>query len=183
MATTRIAFEKHTPYRYSATIERTDGVQVRLVAGGFNRIGASLPRIPHDIAHLLVEDAFAIDDGLWGVLAAGGLFPEPNTVVVGGKQRPHARTRGARIAATHEEGLRRAEVVVRAAADLALAGDDRDVAAFRRALGTRWALPTADADRLALACDRLRRGSARWDQVATGGRLALAWPVADADGW
>ncbi len=171
-----VAFVKQTPYRYDATLTRDDGVAVRLVGGGFNRIGGPVRRVPHDLAHLIVESGLGIDDGLWGVLARGGLFPAPNTTIVAGRQRPHAAAHGARVVAEQVEGLRRAEVVVRAAADATADGRDRDVAGFRAALGERWALPLVEADALAAVAEALRAAARRWDRVATGGRLEVAWP-------
>ncbi len=172
-----IVFVKHAPHRYDATLTRDDGVAVRLVGGGFNRIGAALPRMPHDWAHLLIEGGLAVDDGLWAVLAHGGLFPAPNTTVVAGRQRPHAAAHGGRVAAAHGEGLRRAEVVVRVVADLTAAGRERDVDAFRTMLGDRWALPGVDADRLAAVAEDLRTAARRWDGTETGGRVQVDWPL------
>ena len=58
--------------RYRAILYRADGVEVELDGGAYNRLGDR--EVPHDIAHLIVEDELGLDRGVWGVLAAGGFF-------------------------------------------------------------------------------------------------------------
>lgn len=171
-----VAFSRHSRHRYDALLTRPDGVVVRLVGGGFNRIDSAGRRVPHDLAHLVIESGLAIDDGLWGVLARGGLFPAPNTTVVAGRQRPHARSLAAREVAAHREGLRRAEIVVRAVADMMVAGRAGDAGAFRAALGTRWALPGIDGAALSRVAADVRTAAGRWEATAVGDHLTTEWP-------
>jgi hypothetical protein len=48
-----IEFTKDPRGRYHSVLHRADGVSVRLEGGSYNRIGTG--RVPHDIAHLVVE--------------------------------------------------------------------------------------------------------------------------------
>lgn len=73
-----------------------------------------------------------------------------------------------------DEELKRAEIVVRAVADLALAGRFTDIAAFEHALGQRWAIEVVTPERLAAACERLRAGAQQWAQLAEGDELTLS---------
>lgn len=172
-----ITFTRRALHRYDALLARGDGVVVRLTAGGFNRIDRAGLRVPHDLAHMVVESHLGIDDGLWGVLGRGGLFGEPNTVVVSGRRRPHAEAHAAAIVAECAEGLRRAEVVVRAVADLVAAGRAHDVDRLRAALGARWALAVVDAPMLERAADGLRAGADLWDATPVGGEIPARWPM------
>jgi hypothetical protein len=55
-------------------LRRAHGVEVELDGGAYNGIGGPAGEVPHDIAHLVVEDELRLKLGVWGVLAAGGLF-------------------------------------------------------------------------------------------------------------
>ena len=50
-----IDFHKPPGGRYHSVLHRPDGVSVRLQGGSYNRIGGATGRVPHDIAHLVVE--------------------------------------------------------------------------------------------------------------------------------
>ncbi len=100
--------------RYRSILHRADGVEVELDGGAYNRLGRR--EIPHDIAHLIVEDELGLDRGLWGVLAAGGLFP--GMPIRAGRQKPHAARRGREVVAAATEQLNQAEILARALARL-----------------------------------------------------------------
>lgn len=159
--------------RYHSFLHRFDGVVVRLEGGSWNKVGGPAGRVPHDIAHLLVEEAFGLDRGLWGVLAAGGTVQ--NASVASGRQPPHAARRAEAIVAPARPMLQQAEVLVRAAADLALAGTPRDVGAFRRACGERWAVPGTTPDDLEQLCRALQVAGVEWAAVPPEGELRLSW--------
>src|SRR3954452_4491125 len=66
---TSISLHKGSGTRYRSTLQRTDGVLIALEGGSWNRIGGSVVRVPHDLAHLVVEQELGLEFGLWGVLA------------------------------------------------------------------------------------------------------------------
>ena len=174
-AGTPISFIKGTGQRYRSVLQRSDGVRVELVGGGYNKVGGPARRVPHDLAHFIVEEELRFSSGLWGVLAAGGLFHPKNTRVIAGRQPPHAARRAAEVVARASETLRQAEILVRAVADLALAGRERDVAAFARATGQRWALPGVSADQLAAARGRLQAAGVAWAALRPDETIDVTW--------
>jgi hypothetical protein len=153
-------------------LQRADGVSVRLEGGSYNRIRGA--RVPHDIAHLIVEGAFCLSSGLWGTLAAGGLVQ--NATFAGGRKPPHAQRRARTITDRAGESLRQAEVLVRAVADASLDGGRRDLHAFQTRVGARWWSASITADGLERAWAGLREMAKRWDALGQGAELSLSWP-------
>jgi hypothetical protein len=166
---TPIDFHTRPRGRYHSLLHRRDGVVVQLEGGSYNPIGGGV-RVPHDIAHLIVEDAFGLRAGLWGTLAAGGLVQ--NATFASGRRPPHAERRAWEITDRAGETLRQAEVIVRAVADAALEGT-RDL---RRRAGDRWWTPAITDAALEPVCRDLRAAAAEWDALAEGASLRLTWP-------
>jgi hypothetical protein len=175
-----IEVHKGTGQRYRSTVRRPDGVIVGLEGGSYNRVGGPVGRVPHDIAHLIVEDHLRLDRGLWGVLAAGGLVQ--NATFVSGRLPPHARRRAAAISAAAGEDLRQAEVLVRMSADVAVRGRPGDLDALKTAIGARWWTPHATAASLTAIVDGLRAAAQRWDDLSAGDAFALQWPARTSAG-
>jgi hypothetical protein len=155
-------------------LHRADGVLVRLEGGSYNRISGGVGRVPHDVAHLIVEDLFGLTRGLWGTLAAGGIVQ--NATLAGGRKPPHAERRARAITDRAGESLRQAEILVRAVADASLDGGTRDLPAFRARVGARWWLPSITFDALDRACAGLREAARSWDALEVGSELRLTWP-------
>jgi hypothetical protein len=169
-----IDFHKGPRGRYHSVLHRVDGVSVRLEGGSYNRIRGEVGRVPHDIAHLVVEDAFGLGRGLWGTLAAGGVVQ--NAILAGGRKPPHAERRARAITDRAGESLRQAEILVRAVADASLDGGTRDMPAFRARVGARWWSPSISPGALERACVDLREAAKRWDALHEGSVLRLSWP-------
>jgi hypothetical protein len=169
-----IDFHKGPRGRYHSLLHRVDGVSVRLEGGSYNRIRGEVGRVPHDIAHLIVEDAFALGGGLWGTLAAGGIVQ--NAMFAGGRKPPDAQRRARAITDRASESLRQAEILVRAVADASLDGGTRDMHAFHARVGARWWSPSITAAALEEACADLREAAKRWDALEDGSVLRLTWP-------
>lgn len=173
MPGTPISFVKGSGRRYESRLQRRDGVTIALDGGGYNRVGGPGGRIPHDLAHFVVEDELVLPLGLWGVIAAGGLFA--HTSVVAGRRPPHSARRGQAVVDRAGPRLSQAELAVRAVADLALAGRPRDVGAFGAAMGDLGALDGVTAERLESACGRLRADAARWAALQPGATIDVTW--------
>jgi hypothetical protein len=169
----RIEFFKPERRRYRSVLHRRDGLLIELDGGGYNKVGGAGRELPHDLAHFLVEDALELEAGLWGVLAAGGMFE--HTKVIAGRRPPHAAKRAQAVVDRAGDRLSQAEMLTRAVCDLALDGADRDVGRLKAATGARWWLPTVSADALANACRQLRDASVRWWELAPGDALRVAW--------
>jgi len=156
--------------RYRSVLHRADGVEVELDGGAYNRLGTR--ELPHDIAHLIVEDELGLDRGVWGVLAAGGLFRGAS--VRAGRQKPHAARRGREVVDASVEQLNQAEMLTRAVCDLAGAGT-ADLRALRARTGERWWSETASEAALARAFGRLDAAAGAWARLEPGGMLRFAW--------
>lgn len=159
--------------RYHSLLERADGAQVRLEGGSWNKIGGQPGRVPHDIAHLIVERELGLHAGLWGVLVAGGLVQ--NAELVGGRRPPHAERRGRELSSRAGEQLRQAEVLVRAAADASLTGSF-DKSALQAAAGERWAVDAWTPDAARTIDGQLRDAATAWARLAAGDAYVLLWP-------
>jgi hypothetical protein len=171
-AVTRIEFHQGTGTRYRSTLHRLDGAVIALDGGSWNRIGGPVGRVPHDLAHLIVEQELGLAHGLWGVLAEGGLVQ--NARFAGGRRPPHAVARAQALTAAAGEDLRQAEVLVRALADATL--EERPgLQGLRRTVGPRWwhdALAPASVERIGAA---LRATALEWDELAPDGTLVRTW--------
>jgi hypothetical protein len=163
-----IVFHREPRGRYHSTFTRPDGATLKLQGGSYNKLGGGV-RVPHDIAHLIVEQTLELRGGLWGTIAAGGLVM--NLEYIGGKRPAHAEKRSWAITDAAGETLRQAEVVVRAVADAAAGTVGGTLAGH---MGERWAVPITD-DALALMAAQLRNSAARWEQVPVGGSLSMTW--------
>jgi hypothetical protein len=167
-----IDFIKGSTRRYRSVLHRADGVEIELDGGSYNKIGGAAGEVPHDIAHLVVEDELRLEHGVWGILAAGGLFRGAS--VRAGRQRPHAARRGREILKASVEQLNQAEVLTRAVCDLSVA-DAADLTRLRAATGPRWWSPTATEDALGRAFRRLRKAGERWAQLRPAEALRGTW--------
>jgi hypothetical protein len=67
-----------------------------------------------------VEDELGVRRGLWGVIAAGGLFAQ--CTVISGRRRPHATERARSLVKDAQHELTQAEMVVGAVSTLVHAG-------------------------------------------------------------
>jgi len=170
-----IVFFKGPTRRYRSVLHRGDGVEIELDGGSYNKVGGPAGEVPHDIAHLVVEDELGLERGVWGVLAAGGLFRGAS--VRAGRQRPHAARRGREILEASVEALNQAEVLTRAVCDQAVTGT-ADLRALRTASGSRWWSDTATGDALAGAIRRLQAAGERWAQLSAGETVRGTWTPA-----
>jgi hypothetical protein len=162
---------KGEPRRYRSVLLRPDGVTVQLDGGAYNRIGGPTGEVPHDIAHLIVEDELGMDRGIWGTLVAGGLLG--GSSVISGRQRPHAAAYSRKVLEASEKQLGHTEMMTRAVCDLSLTGTP-DPRALRVAAGERWWWPTT-GDMLVSAFDRLQRVGDQWARLPVGETLQFPW--------
>jgi len=167
--------------RYASRLHRADGVVVLLRGTGHEAVDDRPERLPHDLAHLVVEDALALEHGLWGTLAAGGMFG--HAAVVAGRRPPHADRRAREVVARSGDRLNQAEIVVAAVVRLTREGRDGDLDALRAGTGESWWPVGVDGDALRAACVGLRDAAARWRATPVGGELAAAWRHGDGPAW
>jgi hypothetical protein len=172
MQPTEIEFFKPERRRYRSVLHRRDGLVIELDGGGYNKVGGPARELPHDLAHFVVEDGLGLEAGLWGVLAAGGMFGHAK--VIAGRRKPHFASRSQAVVDAAGDRLSQAEMLTRLVCDLALEGADRDVRRLQAAAGERWWRETT-ADQLAGACRALRETSVRWAALRPGEALKVLW--------
>jgi hypothetical protein len=168
-----VDFIKGETSRYRSVLHRPDGVDVEFEGGSYNKLGGGHEAIPHDIAHLIVEDELALTGGVWGVLVAGGLFRHAR--VVGGRQAPHAAERGRAIIKVAGDRITQAEMITRLVCDVVRGDVPRHGAALRSATGDRWWTDRLTEDVLDRCRARLRALAADWAALPPGGTLTLRW--------
>jgi hypothetical protein len=171
--TARVDFIKCETSRYRSVLHRPDGVEVEFEGGSYNKLGSRREVIPHDIAHLIVEDEIALTGGVWGVLVAGGLFRHAR--VVGGRQAPRAAERGRAIINIAGDRIMQAEMITRVVCDVVRGDLPRHRAALRSAIGDRWWTDGLTEDVLDRCRTRLRAVAADWAALPPGRTLTLRW--------
>ena len=167
-----VSFHRGKGGDYVSLARRDDGVVVRLQSNSHHR--SFDPPLPHDLAHFVVEQELELEAGLWGVIAAGGLFG--TNMVAAGRQRPHAAARGREVKKRAGDRLGQAEVLVRVLCEMACAGEESDPAVVNR-IPARRRPDGSNARDVRRTCERLREAVREWAGVSPGGSLDLVWKV------
>nr|WP_221243005.1 hypothetical protein [Conexibacter arvalis] len=154
-------------------IHRPDGLVVAFEGGAYNKVGGPAREVPHDLAHLIVEEELGLRAGVWGVLAAGGMFA--HATVVSGRRAPHAARRGREAIDRAGDRIMQAEILTRAVCDVALAGRPADPRTIRREIGERWWSDDVTAAAIDRARERLHDAASRWAALAPAATLREAW--------
>jgi len=120
-------------------------------------------KMPHDMAHFIVENEMGIEGGLFGQLAAGG-HAGTFRPVEGGKMPSRKAKKGGRLAAESR--------------------NDADLS--ERLVYWVWQIWTGHPDKAAPVkgytetdiqhiCSRFKEISAEWEALTVGGSLTLGW--------
>ena len=173
MAPVKIEFHKGEGRRYRAIVHRPDGCEVAFAGGAYNRVGGPAGELPHDIAHLVVEEELGLRSGVWGVLVAGGMIR--HATVVAGQRAPQATRRGKAVIARAGDQPMQAEMLTRAVCEICAADGDLDPAAVRRAVGERWWSESVTRLSLERAGQRLRDAAEQWAQLFPSEVLSTSW--------
>jgi hypothetical protein len=147
----QVTFRRTGERRYAVEVERSGAPPLVMdPAPGYDE------RMPHDLAHFLVERDLGIAHGVFGQLAEGGTagtFRRADGVV-----DRRLKRRSARLLLEHRADLARSE---RAAG--------RCMAAW-----TKGGRPSADPD-VERVCASFDEVSARWQELAEGEAVTLEW--------
>jgi hypothetical protein len=171
--TARIEFIKGETNRYRSLLHRPDGVTVEFGGGSYNKVGGRPGTVPHDVAHLVVEDELGLTAGVWGVLVAGGLFPQAR--VIEGRRAPHAAERAHAVIRAAGDRLTQAEILTGAVCAIARRDTRPPAAAVKAAVGERWWTGDVTADTLDRCRARLRSAATEWAALPAGGTLGGRW--------
>jgi hypothetical protein len=151
----KVTFTRQDGRRYGVTIERERGP--RLVPGGGPGFDE---RMPHDVAHFIVEEQLGIRLGVFGQFAegGGGLF-KPAPADCSEAYRKRVR----RIASEGRADMRRSEAAVQLC-----------VAAWQR-VPTNVDPAIVTPAELEKVVRRIGEVSARWRALPPGGSLSFEW--------
>jgi hypothetical protein len=158
----QVTFTKTDGKRYAVAIRREHGPSLLpRFAPGYD------DRMPHDLAHYLVEEHFQIELGVWGQLAAGGggIFtpaPDDNTLTV--------QRRAQRIGAIGRADMARSEQLV----VITVAAWERTI---DRVKHQAWPYATeVDDEELRGAVRRMGGVADRWHSLPYGRSITFTWP-------
>ena len=165
-----VIFTKTTTRRYDAQVER-DGVVLSVQT--FDRPA----RLPHDIAHVIVENGLMLKYGFWGLIAAGVLFS--NVRVVSGRLRARAAERSRALLKRARQYSTEAEILVSVILEIAELGLE-DWQQIESRLKRVW--QPAKSQRSPLhrlevmnVCCQLRDAERDWKALPIGGTLRFVY--------
>lgn len=170
-----VGFTRRADNGTVAEFTRRDGVGLRLHSYDRTEL------VPHDAAHLVVERAFGLTQGLWGCLDDGALFD--SVEILAGRTRHDHRARSAALRKERDAHLRLAEQVV----GITLGELERADQHLTRALRAVWELyrvappPDLEAKGWTAVAD-LQVLRDRWARTRTGAALEATWPRGGAKG-
>jgi hypothetical protein len=158
--------------KYETVITRDDGVSFRIQG-----VGHAFA-IPHDLAHYLVEKALSIEDGFWGNVACGAVFPSMTHLA--GRRKPKASERSITLLKANARALIEAEVLVRIFNDTIEQGHAENSTVLAGRLQDRLASPTTKLHPISprnisavySAYKALQRD---WRRLPIGGTLTRQW--------
>ena len=122
-------------------------------------------RLPHDMAHFVVENELGIAGGVFGQLARGGHAGTFHPI--GGRPRMRVVRRSERIATTNREDAMLSEKVVAIACRVWNNGVPRVIPAA--------GIDDVTADALTRVCRQFDVVSAQWSRLAVGESMTLTW--------
>ena len=168
----RIDFRRRAQGECVSVIHRADGVVFELPS--FSR----KHRVPHDLAHAATERELRMSNGVYGLIAAGHIFP--TMTLVGGKLRHDAKARSERVWKAYGSSITAAEVLAGAVHHAVESGQSRDVLDHAR---RSWGMVEQDpfpwtAADVTRALTALRELGEQWESVGVDECLEFFWPDA-----
>jgi hypothetical protein len=169
-----ITFTKTAQRKYEVLVRRDDGVVLEVPS--FDRPA----RLPHDIAHFIVESELGLEHGLWGLLAAGVVFP--NMSIASGRLRPHAAERSRSLLKEAGQQPTEAEGLVFVIMGIAGEGKEEDWTEVSARLNDAWRPRRSQRgpishDEVRRTCRRLREVEQQWMELPIGESIMLRWPA------
>jgi hypothetical protein len=161
--------------RYQTVITRRDGACFHV-----NGVGHMFA-IPHDLAHLAVEEALRLRHGFWGTVADGAVFA--SMTHLRGRRKPHAALRSHELLKTNKSRITEAEVLVSIFNNALEEGLGPESPTLRARLREYSWTPPGQRPReftdleIAAVCAAWRRMLGLWQQLPVGGTLEFTWPA------
>ena len=158
-------------------VRRDDGVTLELASH------APLHRLPHDLAHFVVERALGLTSGFWGSIADGAVFG--GMKVIPRRRAGRVEERSRQVMKHASPRITEAEAVVGTVVGIYQRRLDRDWAAARALLSGTWRpacpsrkLPTQSEVRR--ICQELADAEERWFKMPIDSSVTLVWPRQEA---
>lgn len=150
----KVTFTKTDKRRYCVSVEGTKIDSLSMTpAPGYD------DRLPHDVAHFIVENELGILGGVFGQLAAGGTA---NTFFGDAKNLKKARKRGSEIAKANKKDALFSEHAIYAAQSR---WEKHDIIPATK-------IPQSDIERLIA---KFQEFADRWIKLPIGGSITLEW--------
>jgi hypothetical protein len=168
----KITFTRLGERTYSTVAVRDDKVIVQVP--GFDRPAW----LPHDLAHYIVEHGLGLNQGFWGRVAAGAIFP--GMKVLEGRQPPHAASNSKEVQREAPRIGTEAEVLVAFFAEIAQQQLERDWPLVQKRLRQVWQAGQTGNNLLghsevSQVCRELRDYQQQWQDLAIGQSLTVIW--------
>ncbi|MEU4424759.1 hypothetical protein AB0F81_29415 [Actinoplanes sp. NPDC024001] len=163
----QILFAHSTVGSHVATVHRDDGVVLQLPGNDRSH------RVPHELACFATERCLRMPDGVFGSIAAGGVFPQMR--LLSGKPRYDAAARSKRLLEANKRALGLAELIAGVVHRAVEEGDTGKVPALAReawALLDSGAFPWSD-EQVNEAVRDLLELAEEWDEQGT---VRVTWP-------
>jgi len=165
----QVVFTKTGADTYTTVAIRDDGVRVHLPG--------SRPRgLPHDLAHFVVERELGLEQGFWGCVSAGAVFP---TMQIVGRKPFHGRERSRKTIKKAADRPAEAEALVPVLLDITRKQLDHNWPAALSLLRDNWTPPNPSVDIgqrvLARVCGSLRECEEQWRTLPLGESIVLTW--------
>jgi hypothetical protein len=169
-----ITFTRTGERTYTSLVQRDDGVTVSVPG-----VGQILP-IPHDLAHCVIERELNLQNGFWGSVAKGALFP--GMALISGRQKPHAALNSKNTLREMGQQGTEAEVLVGVLETIEEQHLDGNWPAASKLLHEMWrplkpARDLPDAEEVKRTCIALRKAKEQWQSLTDGQSLTIAWPA------
>ena len=166
---------------FSKTGQRDDEVLVRRDDGVLLEVQSfDRPlRLPHDIAHFVVENELQLEHGFWGLLAAGVMFS--NMRVASGRLRQHAAEHSRSLVKGVGQQPIEAEVLVSVMLRIAEDRADEEWGMVKAQVDAVWKPRRSQLQRpishndVRRVCRELRRVEQQWRALSIGQSITVTW--------
>src|SRR6266550_5071982 len=153
----KVTFTKTAQRRYRVSVEGPGVVSSFMdPAAGYDT------RLPHDMAHFVVENELGINGGVFGQLAAGGTARTVRPTIEKGRRK--VAKRGDRIAIANRNDALLSERLVAIACQT-----------WNNALSELTPVQGVSVDDIKRVCREFDAVSAIWSKLAVGESMALQW--------
>ena len=168
-----ITFTRDSERSYSMVAIRDDKVTVKVP--GFDHPTG----LPHDMIHYVVEHTLGMQQGFWGRVAAGAIFP--GMAVLDGRQPPHAAAKSMEARKEAPETGTESEALAWFFSEITRQRLENDWPRVQKmlrkgVLSARSAALSLGQNDVKRVCGELRNMEQQWQDLGVGESLTVTWP-------